>query len=257
MIDVGVDVRDAVQSHGALLATLATIIVATLMLARIGTKLVPRMSPSASLIASVVRITVFSIGALVALGTLGISVTPLLTALGVGGLAVALALRDTLANVFAGLQLLATRQVRTGDFIRFDGGEGYLTDIAWRSATIRDASGALILIPNEKLAGAIVVNASDGVQSRIAVSFAVPAAREAHAVLIAATRTLDALRGASAFVRVSAMSEASTSFVVDVELRPREDAFAVRVQVLHAIAQTLATLDARGAEPLPPAERPS
>ena len=65
-----------------------------------------------------VRAVVLSIGLLVLLDSLGIQITPLLTALGVGGLAVALALQDTLSNLFAGVHLLADRPIRVGDYVR-------------------------------------------------------------------------------------------------------------------------------------------
>src|SRR5256886_10007588 len=56
----------------------------------------------------------------VLLSVLGVHVTPILTALGVGGLAVALALQDSLANLFAGLHLLADKPIRVGDYVKID-----------------------------------------------------------------------------------------------------------------------------------------
>ena len=86
--------------------------------------------PSATLIQNTVRAAVLVVGGLVLLQTLGIAVTPIITALGVGGLAVALALQDTLANFFAGIRVLAAGQVRPGDFIQLDTGErGYVEDV--------------------------------------------------------------------------------------------------------------------------------
>jgi small-conductance mechanosensitive channel len=79
------------------------------------------------------RIVIFGIGILVILHSLGISIAPLLTALGIGGLAVALALQDTLSNLFAGLHILMTRQIKPGDYIRLESGEeGFVVDITWR-----------------------------------------------------------------------------------------------------------------------------
>jgi small-conductance mechanosensitive channel len=99
------------------------------------------------------------LGALILLNTLGISITPILTALGVGGLAVALALQDTLSNLFAGFYVSVAGQVRVGDYIKLDTGhEGYVTDISWRSTTIRALANNLIVVPNAKLAQAIVTN---------------------------------------------------------------------------------------------------
>jgi len=83
----------------------------------------------------------------------------MLTALGVGSLAVALALQDTLANLFAGFYIILARQIRSGDYVQLDSGqEGYVTDIGWRSCTIRQLAGNLIVVPNLKLSQAIVIN---------------------------------------------------------------------------------------------------
>ena len=115
--------------------------------------------PSTSIFRNLTAIIVFIFGILVILDTLGISVTPILTALGVGGLAVALALQDTLSNLFAGIQIIASRQVRIGDYIKLSSGEeGYVTDIRWRNTTVRALANNLILVPNAKLAQTIITN---------------------------------------------------------------------------------------------------
>ena len=74
---------------------------------------------------AVVRGVVYIIGCLVLLGALGIQITPILTALGVGGLAVALALQDTLSNLFAGVHLLADKPIRVGDYVKVAGQVGF------------------------------------------------------------------------------------------------------------------------------------
>ena len=115
--------------------------------------------PVTSLTQNVAQLTVIIIGVLILLNSLGISIAPLLTALGVGGLAVALGLQDTLANFFAGVYVSLAGYVRLGDYIKLNSGEeGYVTDISWRSTTIRVLSNSLIIIPNSKLAQAIVTN---------------------------------------------------------------------------------------------------
>lgn len=116
--------------------------------------------PAASLVQHVARIVVYLVGILVIMQTAGISVTPVLTALGVGGLAVALALQDTLANLFAGIQIIASRKIRPGQFVRLEGGqEGYISDITWRNTTIRTLPNMMVIVPNGKLASSIVTNA--------------------------------------------------------------------------------------------------
>jgi small-conductance mechanosensitive channel len=87
------------------------------------------------------------------------SVTPVLTALGVGGLAVALALQDTLSNLFAGFYVSVSGLVRIDDYIRLNTGEeGYITDINWRCTTMRTRFNNLVVIPNNKLGQAIFTN---------------------------------------------------------------------------------------------------
>lgn len=117
--------------------------------------------PVTSLTENLSRLAVGILGALLLLRIVGVEVTPILATLGVGGLAVALALQDTLANLFAGIYISLARQVRIGDYIRLDSGEeGYVTDITWRSTAIRTLPNNMVFIPNSKLAQANVTNYS-------------------------------------------------------------------------------------------------
>lgn len=115
---------------------------------------------SASLLSNVAKIAVLVLGTLILLQTLGIEITPILTTLGVGGIAVGLALQDTLANLFSGFYLIISKQVRTGDYVKLADGnhEGYVTDITWRNTTIKELSNNVIIVPNSKLASAIFTN---------------------------------------------------------------------------------------------------
>ena len=114
---------------------------------------------SSSIITNLIKALFYIIGFTIILQTLGISITPILTALGIGGVAVALALQDTLSNFFAGLYIVASGQVKVGDFIRLDNGqEGYVTDIKWRDTTIRALSSNMIIVPNTKLSSNIITN---------------------------------------------------------------------------------------------------
>ena len=114
---------------------------------------------SATIFVNITRILVLAIGFLVMLQTLGISIAPMLTALGVGGLAVALALQDTLANLFAGIHILASKTVQPGDYIKLSSGEeGYVEDINWRQTTVRALSNNLVVIPNGQLAKTNMTN---------------------------------------------------------------------------------------------------
>ncbi|MCM8783212.1 MAG: mechanosensitive ion channel family protein [Candidatus Omnitrophica bacterium] len=138
----------------------------TLVIAGIATRIIKQYSsekegglPLPSLTENIVRIVILGIGILVILNNLGISITPLLTALGIGGLAVALALQDTLSNLFAGFYISFTHQISVGDFVKLESGdEGYVLDIGWRATRIRMLPNNVIIIPNSKLAQSIITN---------------------------------------------------------------------------------------------------
>lgn len=114
---------------------------------------------STSIFTHLTQVLVYIIGILVLLQSLGISIAPILTALGVGGLAVALALQDTLSNLFAGIHMIASRKIRPGDYVALDNDqEGYVEDITWRYTTIRTLSSSMVIIPNAKLASSVATN---------------------------------------------------------------------------------------------------
>jgi small-conductance mechanosensitive channel len=116
-------------------------------------------SGSATIFVNITRVAVWAIGALVLLNSLGVAITPLLTALGVGGLAVALALQDTLTNLFAGVHILTSRKVQPGDFVQLDNGmQGYVVDTNWRNTVIRQLPNNLLVVPNATVASSIVTN---------------------------------------------------------------------------------------------------
>ncbi|HXG05532.1 MAG TPA: mechanosensitive ion channel family protein [Candidatus Binatia bacterium] len=102
---------------------------------------------------------VLVVGFLVLLSALGIQITPILTALGVGGLAVALALQDTLSNLFAGMHLLADRPIRVGDYVKIaDTIEGFVVDVGWRSTRVRMLQNNVVIVPNKRVAESIIIN---------------------------------------------------------------------------------------------------
>ena len=115
--------------------------------------------PTTTLTENIIRIVVVILGLLVILAGLDLQITPILTALGVGGLAVALALQDTLANLFAGFYLTVAKQIRIGNYIKLSSGEeGYLVDIDWRASRLRQLTNTTILVPNAKFSQSIVTN---------------------------------------------------------------------------------------------------
>lgn len=114
---------------------------------------------STSILATTIDIAVYAIGALILLESLGISISPLLTALGVGGLATALALQDTLANLFSGINTLLSKQIKIGDFVKLSSGEsGNVVDMNWRNTTIKTSTENMVVVPNKQIASSVIIN---------------------------------------------------------------------------------------------------
>ena len=116
--------------------------------------------PIAGIAERLSQVVVVVLGVLMLLSYLPVDLRPLLTGLGVAGLATALALQDTLANFFAGLYVLADRPVQVGQFARLNDSnvEGYVVSIGWRSTRIRTLTNNVVVVPNQKLAQSVVTN---------------------------------------------------------------------------------------------------
>jgi small-conductance mechanosensitive channel len=119
--------------------------------------------PSTTIFVNLARIIIISVGILIILQSIGISITPLLTAMGVGGLAISLALKDTLSDFFAGLHILLSQKVKPGDFVELDSGYmGYVQNITWRHTTLMERTNNEVTVPNAKISAAIVKNYDKG-----------------------------------------------------------------------------------------------
>jgi small-conductance mechanosensitive channel len=109
--------------------------------------------------ARLANLVIWGSGLLILMDTFGISVTPVLASLGIAGLAVGLALQDTLGNFFAGLYISVNQPFGVGDYIELDGGlKGYVTAIGWRETRIKTLPNNLVIVPNAKLSQSVVTN---------------------------------------------------------------------------------------------------
>lgn len=120
---------------------------------------------STTLLSTSINAVIYVIFGLTLLSHYGISITPLITALGIGSMAIAFGLQETIANLFSGLHLLISKQIRIGDYIKLASGEeGRISDISWRFTTVISATGNAIIIPNQKIASSILTNYNMPVQ---------------------------------------------------------------------------------------------
>ena len=107
----------------------------------------------------VMPLAVYSLAVLMALSVLNIPISPILAGLGIGGLAVALAVQPTLANFFAGTYVVTEGELNVGDYIELQGGpSGYVVEVGWRSTKVRSMHNNLVIIPNSQMANSIVTN---------------------------------------------------------------------------------------------------
>ena len=177
-----------------------------------------------------------------------VDIKAILAALGVGGLAVALALQDTLSNLFAGFYVSVARQIRIGDFIKVDAGQsGYVRDIGWRSTTLEEGAGNLIFIPNSKLSQSIVTNyhlpkPSMGVAVTVPVAFSSDPAQVERILTEIATAAADQVPGllkdpAPSVRLIPGFGETSMDFTLACQVAGYADQFLVQHELRKRIVQ--------------------
>jgi small-conductance mechanosensitive channel len=194
---------------------------------------------AAGLSSALIRVLILSLGAMALMRYLGIAITPMLTALGVGGLAVALALQDTLANFFAGVHILVETPIRVGDFIRLSTGEeGVVADIGWRTTRIRALANNMIVIPNTRITSGNLTN------------FNLPDARVATEVIVVVAQDADPdrvvqLAKETASTIEGVLVDPPPAVVFDPGITPTHMQFKVVIHVPGPLAQGPARSDLR------------
>lgn len=116
------------------------------------------------------RITVVLVAVLVVVQNLGFSISGLIASLGIGGLAVALAAQDTLANVFGSFMIIADRPFHIGDMIKYDSVEGKVEEVGFRSTRIRTLDRSLVSVPNRLVANSCINNLTRMTERRVKVT---------------------------------------------------------------------------------------
>jgi len=212
-------------------------------------------------------VAIVLVGAIIVLDTLGIQISPLLAGLGIGGLAVALALQPLLANLFASSYMLSDASVRVGDQIEVTGGpSGRVEDIGWRATRLRNVDNNTVIVPNSLLAGAVVTNYSTGdpaMDARVDVSVTYDSdLAQVEAILISEARRVrdeeaGAVPGAEPFVRFVRFADAYVEAVVRLRARGFIEAGALRhvlIERIHArfVAEGVAMRPVQSKPPVGP-----
>jgi small-conductance mechanosensitive channel len=188
----------------------------------------------------VVRALFALLATIIFLENLGVSLTAVWTTLGVGSVAVALALQETLSNFFSGLYLLVDQPIAVGDYIKLDSGqEGYVVRIGWRSTVLRTLPANLVVIPNSTLAKAVITNYSEpelrmAYVMPVSVTYGTDPERVEKALMEVVEEALrDGLEGLlpspAPFVRFApGFGDSSLDFSLIVQVRQFTDQFAVQ-----------------------------
>ena len=200
---------------------------------------------SPSILVNTIELIVYLTGLLFMLQSFGISIAPLLTALGVGGLAVALALQDTLSNLFSGINILLSKQTKVGDYIRLSTGEeGIVADMNWRSTTIQQTSNNMVVVPNQKIATAIITNyalpdAECSLVVPVSVSYDSNLDHVEKVTLAVARDVLQATEGAvkdfEPLIRYTAFAESSIQFNVVLRIKSVLDQHLIRHELIKQL----------------------
>jgi small-conductance mechanosensitive channel len=213
-----------------------------------------RATSGTGVVRTMVRVAVLAIGTLVLLSTLGISVTPLVTTMGLGGLAVAFGLRETLANLFSGMNFTLAGNINVGDFVKLGSGqegcEGYIEDIQWRVTRVRTLLDTIVVMPNSQLADSIVTNYHQpSPEALILVPVGVHAASDLDHVERVTCRVARQIMetipggvpGFEPLVRYKAFGDSSIDFLVILRVRAYPDLLLVRHAFIKSLVRAFAS----------------
>ena len=192
-----------------------------------------------------VDIGIFSVVVLVVLQSQGLNISPLLAGLGIGGLAVALAIQPTLTNFIAGTYMVTESGIGVGDYIDIEGGpSGWVTEVGWRTTKIRNFWNNMIIIPNSKLADSIVTNYQGPDPALFAmvecgVSYESDLEQVNDVALEATNKVLQESEGAdltySPVVRFREFGDSNINFIVVFKVRGFVEQFVIKDQIVRGI----------------------
>lgn len=138
-------------------------------------------TPTLTIVDFVARVLIWTLVGLVALDNLGVNITALLTGLGIGGIAVALAVQNVLGDLFASLSIALDKPFLPGDTIEVDTVSGVVEHVGIKSTRIRSGSGELVIVANADLLRSRVRNYGRALERRklfpLCVSYGVPVER--------------------------------------------------------------------------------
>lgn len=205
-----------VQEDGVRVAlTGVALVAATLVLSRVITRVLRHLLnqdsnplPTSSIIINVARVALWAAaGSLILDICFGIKANGLITALGVGGIAISLGFQSTLSNLIGGLTITLMGIVKPGDNIEVGAVSGVVEDVTWRHTTIHDALGQTVIIPNAVISTTSLVHLLPASRVVVPVTVRRAAADAAPGAEATGSANLDALAGRLAGTALAAAGE--------------------------------------------------
>jgi len=194
---------------------------------------------------SLISIFIYAIALILILHLFGVEITPLMASLGIGGLAIALALQPTLSSYFAGMYIAADKTAYLGDWIELENGlAGTVDKMGWRTTWIVTFEGNRVSIPNSKLADSIITNFSRPKKELtfgipIGVAYGSDLEKVEKITLDVAKRVLEKSEGYiedfEPFLRYKAFADSNINFDVLLKVRDRPHKFTTRHEFIKAL----------------------
>ena len=170
---------DYVINHSGSLVSALVVVVVGFIVARWIGKLLDRWltskamePPMRNLVVRILRLLIFAMALVVALGTAGMDVTALIAGVGVAGVGIGLAMQGILSNLMAGLTIIFTKPFRFGEYVEIAGVQGQVTNIELFTTTLLHPDQSRVVVPNRKIVGEILHNYGHVRQLDLSVSVA-------------------------------------------------------------------------------------
>lgn len=199
------------------------------------------------LINKIVTIIIYVVAIFVVLGYFKLDITPMIAGVGLGALAIGLALQSTLSNFFAGVHLLSDHPINVGDFIELSKDtSGVVEDIGWRSTRIRMLTDNLLIIPNGKLAESNIINYSMPKQDMsiwipCGVSYESDLKKVERVSLEVAKEVQEivpgAVKGFQPMFRYQEFGDSNINFITILRVEKAKDRFVVRNEFIKALKE--------------------
>lgn len=198
----------------------------------------------------VLKLVVYLLAVLIILSEFGVEIGPLLAGLGIAGLAVALALQDTLSNFFGGVSILSDKPFKVGDYIALDNEsseiQGTVVEVGWRTTRIKTPRNSIVVISNADLAKRVIHNLSyPGKTNRIVtIDFSVPYDADVEKVRASVKAAFDPMKknpsvddSFQPVLRLAGFGNSALDFKFSFQTKTFDDSFPAASQFREALLE--------------------